>query len=165
MYVPFSQLKPESRIWIYQSDRLFTAKEIDLIQRHLESYCERWMAHGSPLRASFDLRYDRFIIVAVDESVTQTSGCSIDDSVRAIKEIEDLTNVSLFDRNLIPFFINESVITLALNELKLKYQQGAWNESTLVFDNLIQSKGALETVWLKPAGQTWLKRYLKPVAA
>jgi hypothetical protein len=160
MFVPFNTISPSSRIWIYQSDRKFSEVQKSLIKEFLSKYCERWAAHGQPLKASFDLRFDQFIVVTADESFNSTSGCSVDDSVRAIKEIEKATGLGFFDRNLIGFLKGQDVFLVNLSSLKEKYQNGIWNEETLTFNNLISTREQLETDWIKPAGNSWLKRYV-----
>jgi hypothetical protein len=160
MFIQFSALSPSSKIWIYQSDKKFTTGNKVFIQTFLQNYCEGWKAHGEPLRASFDLRFNHFIIIAADESFNTTSGCSVDDSVRAIKEVEVQTGLSFFNRNLIGFLAADDVFLLELPKLKEKYGNGIWNETTLTFNNLIGTKIQLENEWIVPAGNTWLKRYV-----
>jgi hypothetical protein len=160
MFVPFQALKPSSRIWIYQSNRKFTEPEKTIIVQQLQLFTEKWAAHGHLLTASFDIRYDQFILLAADESGNGASGCSIDDSVRTIDTIGKQIGVDLFNRNLVAFKKNESIVLIPLAELKEKYQEGLWNESTLAFNNLIQTKEQLENGWLVPSEHTWLKRYV-----
>lgn len=160
MFVDFNSLPQTSRIWIYQADRPFTGQDKDLISRFLPQYCVGWAAHGQPLKASFDIRFDQFIIMAVDEEFNSTSGCSVDDSVRAIKEVEKTTSLNFFNRQLITFLKDDHVITLEMSTLKQKFTSGMWNEATLTFNNLVTAKYQLEKEWLVPAGSTWLKRYI-----
>jgi len=160
MFVPFESISPSSRIWIYQSDRKFTAQERIIADEYLRTFSENWAAHGQPLKTSFDIRYDQFIILAADEGYNDASGCSIDASVRAIKEIEVRFSVRLFDRNQIAFMKNDSVILVPLQDLKQKYLSGTWNEATPAFNNLISIKSQLQEEWIVAAGNTWLKRYV-----
>ncbi len=62
MYVPFDTLPEESRIWIYQSNRKFSDEEIVEIEEALKSFLENWAAHGAGLEASFQTKYNRFIV-------------------------------------------------------------------------------------------------------
>jgi hypothetical protein len=160
MYVPFDSISPSSRIWIYQSARKFTREEKELIAAHLEAFTRGWAAHGQGLKTSFDIPYDQFIILAADESHYGASGCSIDSSVRAIKEIEQQLGLDLFDRNLVAFKDANVVTLIRLQDLKQKYSDGIWSEATFTFNNLVSEKSQLETAWIVPAGNTWLKRYV-----
>jgi hypothetical protein len=160
MFEPFESVIPSSRIWIYQANQKFTAEQKSVITTHLTEFVERWVAHGHPLRSSFDLRFDQFIILTADESYQATSGCSVDDSVRTIKVIQQSTGLDFFDRNKIAFLRGNEVLVLNLSELKQKYQERIWNEETFTFNNLLQTKSQLENEWIVPAGKTWLKRYV-----
>jgi hypothetical protein len=100
------------------------------------------------------------VILSADEKVQEASGCSIDDSVRKVKEIQQKINVDLFDRTCVAFLKDEDVITVPMNNLKGEYGRGVWQGSTLVFNNVVITKGELKTGWLVPAEITWLKRYL-----
>ena len=78
MIVPFDELPAESRVWIYQSNRVFTAEELDFIKANANDFLNNWTAHGSNLQAAIDIPYDRFLVIALNESLQSASGCSID---------------------------------------------------------------------------------------
>ncbi|MEO5601110.1 MAG: hypothetical protein ABIR06_09300 [Cyclobacteriaceae bacterium] len=160
MFVPFASLSPESRIWIYQADRQMTSAELGVMKSKLQEFTEGWVAHGVPLKTSFTIEFNQFIILAADEDHQSPSGCSIDGSVRVLKELEQLTGIRLFDRNLVAFKIDGKIILIPVDQLKLKFAEGALNASTLSFNNLVSSKGQFHEGWLQPAGKTWLKRYI-----
>jgi hypothetical protein len=86
MVVPFAKLSAESRLWIYPSNRAFREDEIFKIKEILNSFLAQWTAHNVRLEASFDLPYDRFIVLGVNQESVQASGCSIDSSVRIFQE-------------------------------------------------------------------------------
>jgi hypothetical protein len=160
MFIPFDLISPLSRVWIYQASRSLTATEKERIAIYLKEFTENWAAHGQPLKSSFQIAHDRFVIIAADESQAMPSGCSIDASVRVIKEIENVLDIQLSDRNLVAFKNADGIALVALKELKEKYAEGTWNEGTLTFNNLVSVKGQLEAEWIVPAGNTWLKRYV-----
>jgi len=160
MFTPFESLPPHSRLWIYQGDRKFTTTEKDTISSRLKAFVEEWSAHGQPMQASFDIRYDQFILLAADENVCMASGCSIDSSVAAIKEAGSAVGVNLFDRSKVAFRIQDETLLIPLSELSEKYTGGSWTEHSLVFNNLVPRKADLENQWLVPAAATWLRRYV-----
>ena len=88
MYIPFENLPEESRIWIYQSNRKFSDDELTEIEKDLQSFLDEWESHGTPLEASFLTKYNRFLILAVNQDVQQATGCSIDKSVEFIQKLE-----------------------------------------------------------------------------
>ena len=160
MFVPFEKIQTSSRIWIYQANRPFNSEEAKIISDALFTFTESWLVHGSPMQASFSLEYDQFVILAADEDANAASGCSIDDSVRTFKKLGQVLTIDFFDRSLVAFKKGEHVFTVPSSELKTKLNEGAWNNDTLVFNNLVNTKQDLTQAWLVPAASSWLKRYL-----
>src|SRR5476649_3050231 len=92
------QFSENSRVWVYQSDKKLSDQEVQQIQAQLDSFTTGWTAHNSQLKAKAEIRYNRFLILVVDESQAGASGCSIDKSVHFMKELEQQFNINLFDR-------------------------------------------------------------------
>ncbi|HOX82251.1 MAG TPA: hypothetical protein PLJ60_12070 [Chryseolinea sp.] len=160
MFVPFQSLPDYSRIWIYQANKKLDSTSVAILSETLKTFTENWTVHGQPMRASFDIRFDRFVILAANEGINAASGCSIDSSVRTLKEVGQILQVDFFDRNEVAFKNDNDVLTLKISTLKNHLSSGDWNANTLVFHNLINEKSQLETGWLIPAKASWLKRYL-----
>jgi hypothetical protein len=160
MYVPFESLSAISRVWIYQSDRKFSENERSVISEYLKDFTDQWAAHGQALKSSFDIRFDHFIILAVEEDHHSPSGCSIDGSVRVLKTIEIEFGINLFDRSLVAFQKIDGIELLPIQNLKQNYLSGIWNETTLTFNNLVNTIGQLNSEWMVPSGKTWLRRYM-----
>jgi hypothetical protein len=160
MYVPFEELPGHARLWIYQSDKKFTPAAKNIISDTLRSFVEGWMVHGEPMQASFDIRFDQFILLAADENVNAASGCSIDSSVRVIRDIGESLGVDFFNRNNVAFRIKDETVLLSLRELKQKSEEGYWSGETPMFNNLVGKKEDLQKGWLVPSRSTWLSRYL-----
>jgi hypothetical protein len=161
MFVPFSTLPDESRVWVFQANRRLTREESALAAERLRTFTDEWSVHGSPLRTSFRIEFDQFIILAADESAQNASGCSIDSSVRVLKSVEQALGIQLFERNLVAFKKAEEVMMLPVKELKQNFMDGILTEDTLTFNNLVPTKSAFEKEWITPAGATWLKRYMR----
>lgn len=159
MFVTSEVLPADSRVWIYQSSRPLKNEEREAIKKILTDFCAEWSAHGQPIRSSYEIRYDQFIILYADESFHAASGCSIDSSVRIIKEISERLSVDFFDRTLIAFLIDGKVVTVKTAALKQFFAEGIWNDQTPTFNNLVQSKAEVISKWVVPAGSTWIKRY------
>jgi hypothetical protein len=159
MFISFDSLPSSSRIWIYQADRALSTNDQNFIADYLTAYCDEWSAHGQPLKTSFTILHDHFVILSVDESAYGTSGCSIDTSVNAIRAIAQKTGADFFNRELIAFK-KDSIVLVPLKSLKENFKLGEWDENTPVFNNVISEKGQLDSQWILPAFQTWLKRYV-----
>ncbi len=161
MKVEFDHLPDNSRIWIYQSDRPFSADEKDLIQQMAENFVTQWTAHGKDLKAGARVFYNQFLVLSVNEKINGASGCSIDASVRFIREIENLFHISLTDRSKIAYLKNEKVTLTEFPRIKKEIENQTITRDTLIFNNLVQTKGALKDQWLIPARDSWMKKYLK----
>lgn len=160
MLVPFQDLPSESRLWVYQANRLLSSAEIEIVQGQLTTFCDQWLAHGHPLKASFKIEHGLFIVLAVDENMEGASGCSIDGSVRMLKELQLTIGIDFFDRSKSAFLIDGSIQLYKLNELKTLFAEGILKGDSLSFNNAISSKADFEKVWLVSANKSWLSKYL-----
>lgn len=159
MYVPFDTLPEESKIWIYQSNRKFSDEEFAEIEIDLKSFVEGWSAHGSSLEASFQLKYNRFIILAVNQEVHPASGCSIDSSVAFIQSLEQKYNIDLLDKMNVTFKNGEHIAHKSLLDFKRMAKEKAVTENTIVFNNLVNSIEEFNENWEVPAADSWHSRF------
>jgi len=146
----------DSRVWIYQSNRLFGMGEVLQIEEMLEQFVETWNSHGIPVKGYANIFFGQFLIIMADESATGVSGCSTDSSVRLVKQIESTFNVSLFDRQLLAFVIKDKIELLPLPQLKYAAENGFVNSDTLYFNNTVLNKTDLEKNWIIPVKNSWL---------
>ena len=159
MYVPFDTLPEDSRIWIYQSNRKFSDEEIAQIESELQTFTDTWAAHGSGLEASFLTRYNRFIILAVNQETQAATGCSIDASVHFIQQIEKKFNVDLLDKMNVTFRNGEHIAHKTLLDFKKMAKDKAVTANTIVFNNLVNTVGEWNEFWEVPAGESWHSRF------
>ena len=153
---------PESRVWIYQSPRLFFLSEALEIEKMLEEFVAAWKSHGTPVKGYANLFYGQFIVLMADESATGVSGCSTDGSVRLIKDIEQRFGVPLFDRLMLAFRPKDKVEMVPLAQLPYALANGLITPDTPYFNNTVQTKAELASKWLIPLKDSWLaERYLK----
>src|SRR5690606_12354787 len=146
------------RIWIYQSNRELTEREEALVMDKLEGFTAQWRAHGTPLSAKAEIRYKRFIIIMVDDTVAPPSGCSIDKSVHLLKEIEQETGLSLFVRLQVAYRDNGEIKAVPRGAFERLLETGQVNEDTIVFNNLVTSYPDLESNWEVPLRESWHAR-------
>ena len=151
-----SDFNDNSRVWIYQSNRLLTMGEALEIEVLLNNFVADWHSHGTPVKGYANLFFGQFVIIMADETTTGVSGCSTDSSVRLIKQIEQLCKVNMFDRQLLAFVIKEKIQVLPLIQLKHALQNNFITEDTLYFNNLAATKKELLQEWLIPLKQSWL---------
>ncbi|WP_395053831.1 ABC transporter ATPase [Flavobacterium sp.] len=159
MYIPFENLPEESKIWIYQSSRKFSEDEIATINEDLQIFVENWSAHGTSLEASFQIKYNRFIIIAVNQEVQAATGCSIDKSVEFIQNIEQKYSVDLLDKMNVAFKQGEFVTYKTLLEFKKLAKDKSVSENTIVFNNLVNTIEEFNDGWEIPAAESWHSRF------
>ena len=160
MYVNFNTLPQNSRIWIYQADREFTQGEVDLLQENAIAFIEEWTRHGAALKGSFVLKYNRFLVLAVDESFANASGCSIDASVRFVKQMETLFSMDLMNKLNVTYKEGQTIHLVNLSTFQEYAKVQKINSETIVFNNMVQTKGDLESLWEVPAQQSWHRRFV-----
>ena len=159
MYVPFDNMPEDSKIWIYQSDRPFEEQEKTWIISKLVAFCNQWNTHGAEMPSSFDLKYDQFIILSVDQSQMGASGCSIDSSVRVIREIEVKLNINLLDSGKVAYLEGENVKVAFLPEIKNHVLEGSLKSNSKMFNPSVNKIADLNDKWLIEADSSWLKKY------
>ncbi|WP_310557314.1 ABC transporter ATPase [Flavobacterium sp.] len=159
MYLPFEELPLESKIWIYQSNRKFTDDEFSEIELSVKDFVQNWAAHGTSLEASYLLKYNRFIIFAVNQEIQAATGCSIDKSVQFIQDLEQKYKVDLLDKMNVTFKNGEFVAHKTLIEFKKMAKDKAVTGSTIVFNNLVNNIEEFNDSWEIAAEDSWHSRF------
>lgn len=159
MYTPFENLPEESKIWIYQSNRKFSNDETTEIDTDVRAFVENWSAHGTGLEASYLLKYNRFIVFAVNQEVQAATGCSIDLSVAFIQNLEQKYEVDLLDKMNVTFKNGEHIAHKSLIDFKRMAKEKAVTENTIVFNNLVNTIEEFNEDWEVPAGESWHSRF------
>jgi hypothetical protein len=159
----YRQLLPEafaagSRVWIYQCNRRFSLSEALQIEDLLNQFTTSWQSHGTPVQGYANLFFGQFIVLMADETATGVSGCSTDSSVRLVKEIETLFNVTMFDRHLLAFTIKDNIQLLPLSQMQYAVSNQFIQADTIYFNNLVQTKEELEKSWMIPVKDSWLAK-------
>lgn len=160
MFTEYTNLPDNSRVWIYQSDREFSKNDVLFISEKAAEFIEQWTRHGDNLKGSFTIKYNQFLVIAVDEAFTNVSGCSIDASVRFIQQLEKHLKVDLMNKMNISFKDGENINIVKMADFQKFAKEQKITKDTIVFNNMIQTKGEVETLWEIPANQSWHKRFL-----
>ena len=134
MLVSFNEICDSSRIWIFQSDLKIENNKIELIKNELEKFLVQWSSHGKELKSSFEIKYNLFIIIAVDGSVNNATGCSVDSLTNFILKIQENNNINFFNRLSVAYKIE-----------------------TIVYNNLVKTKKEYINDWKVPAKKSWHK--------
>lgn len=154
---------PNSRVWIYQSSRIFSMTEAFELEDLFADFVQNWKSHGAAVKGYANLFFGRFIVLMADETEATVSGCSTDSSVKLIKTIEQTYKVDMFNRQNLAFVIKDKIEVLPLAQLNYALQNGFITSETLYFNNLVNTKKDLETKWLCPLKESWLAQKMELV--
>jgi hypothetical protein len=155
------QMPNDARVWVFQSNKILSDVEVINVNKAGLNFIEGWKAHGASLKASFDILYNRFIIIAVDEKQASVGGCSLDSSIHFIKELEKQFNLNLLDRMQVAYRNGNEILSCNLSEFEKLAVQNIVNESTIVFNNMISSKNDFDNKWEVNLKQSWQSRVLQ----
>lgn len=137
----FENFNNDSRVWVYQADRFLTNTEVNWLNEQVESFVKEWAAHGNQLKAEGQVLHNRFVVLVVNESIHQASGCSIDSSVKFIKSVGNELEVDFFNRLQIVTKDGENFIDVQFADLS-DYPGREY------FNPMIQSLGELRDNWI-----------------
>ena len=151
-----AEFSDTSKVWIYQSSRLFTMSEALEIEATLEQFVASWKSHGEEVKGYGNLFFGQFIILMADETATGVSGCSTDSSVRIVKEIEQQYTVQLFERQTLAFVVKDKIQLLPLSQLNYAAENEFIKADTLYFNNTVLTKKELMQNWIIPINNSWL---------
>jgi hypothetical protein len=160
MFTAYKNLPNNSRVWMYQSDRVFTNQEIDLIAIKATAFIELWTRHGDNLKGSFTIKYNQFLVLAVDEGFNNVSGCSIDASVRFVKELENELQIDLMNKLNVSFKDGNNINIVKLADFQKFAKEQRITKETIVFNNMVQTKEEVENNWEIPASESWHNRFI-----
>lgn len=160
MLVNYESLDDAARVWIYQASRGFSDNEIHEISLKIEAFINNWKRHGDGLKASYKIKYNQFIAIAVDENYNEVSGCSIDASVNLMKQLEKEFSVDLTNKLNISFKDNSNVNVVSMADFQKYAELEKITANTVVFNNMVATKADFEKNWEITADKSWHKRFL-----
>ncbi len=159
MLVPFDNLPEDSRIWIYPSNRKLSEEEVIDLETKLTQFLTQWTAHGSSLEAGFEIKYNRFVVIGLNQENASASGCSIDASVNFIQQLEKEYGIDLLDKMNVTFYTGQFLTHKPLAEFKAMAKAKSISKNTVVFNNLINTKAEYLENWEVPAEESWHSRF------
>lgn len=157
-FIEFQQLPDTARLWIYAARRAFDKSQVDTLKDHMNRFMQEWTAHKRELRTGWELKYDQFILVAVDEQTMAASGCSIDSMVHSLQEFEKNVGCQVIGTSTLVFYRNEVGDIRSVDRAQFKHltELGKVNENTIVFNNVIDAlKTFREGKWEVPMRESW----------
>ncbi len=164
MFHPLDALPDTARIWLYTASRPLTDDDIRTADEALRAFAEGWAAHGAPVHGYAGVRERAFLLFAADEARTAVSGCSIDSSVAAVRELGARLDVDFFQRLNLALRTDGGPRLLHRDKLAAAAENGTIGPQTPTYDPMVQTLGQWRTAWVKPLRATWAGAFL-PAAA
>jgi hypothetical protein len=151
-------LDDSAKVWVYHASEAIPDEKIPEVKRHISNFVGQWVSHNNALKAYGNIFHNRLLCLFVDETQAGASGCSIDSSVRFVKNLGAHYGIDFFDRMIFSYIEDDEVFTVKRAELKSLYQEGKISDETLFFDALVKDKEQFIGNWLVPLGDSWMKR-------
>ena len=155
-----AEFHDQSKVWVYQSSRLFAMSEAFDMEDMLNNFIASWKSHGAPVKGFANLFFGQFIIIMADESSVNVGGCSTDSSVHLIQAIEKKFNADMFNRQNLAFIVKDKIQLLPLSQLEYAVTNNFINPDTLYFNNTVLTKKELRDNWLIPVKDSWLSKHI-----
>ena len=150
-----NELANNSKAWVYTSSQEFSEVQLDQIAKYSEVFLSQWESHGNLIKGTVQVLKNRFIAIFADAN-NDMCGRAQDASVKFVKELQEILNVSLMDRMLIAFNQDNKIKVLNFNNLRNEISSGNISENTLFYNGLIQSKEEFMTNWEIPIKGSWI---------
>jgi hydroxymethylglutaryl-CoA reductase len=159
MLVDYETLPETAKVWVYPSNRKFYDTEIDGIHDKIKSFIESWKSDDESFQVSYQLVYNRFIVLFADASGSPLLNADIDASVQFILQLQQEYEVELLDKMNVCFKQGDYVQYKELIDFKKLLKNKAVTEKTIVFDNLITTKEEFESHWEVPISESWYEGF------
>ena len=160
MYVSFNLLPPNAKVWIYQSDSNLSSKDVELIEKEVKLFLNNWSSHNKEIESSFEIRYNRFLIIGLNENINSASGCSIDKSVNFIKNLQSILKVNFLNRLDVAYKIGNEINSISLLEFQNMIRENKLSKDSIVYNNMIDTKKLYLNNWETTIENSWHKKFL-----
>jgi hypothetical protein len=160
--VTFDQLPDDARVWVFASDRPLEGDDARTLLDEVDRFLGQWKAHGSPLTSAREWRDDRFLLIGVDPSAEQASGCSIDGLFRGLQVLERTLGTRLVAGGRVFYRDDKAEPRLAARaDVPKLVARGELRDTTPVYDTSITNAGTLRRDFVRPARDTWVASLFK----
>ena len=154
-------LDDSARVWVHVANRRMTLDEAHIVQAHLDEFVAGWQAHGAPLTAQAFGRARVDGASRRGRTPPTATGCSIDASVSALKQIASLhpsmVDLDVFDRMAVLHRPTSDTPwrRTPLSTFWAQRKAGLVDDAEQVFDTTVSTLGELKTRGVVPMGTSW----------
>lgn len=152
----FEGLPDHARVWVFQTTRPLIGEARLKVSTALIGFLKDWAAHGKQLAAAFEIHYDQFIVIAVDEAIAQATGCSMDKLMRTIQTLDEDLTLNCLDRMKVAYRNPDGAIEeVSVDAFTKMLETGQVSAGTYVFNNLLEELGQWRNAWEVPVSRSW----------
>jgi len=159
----YKDFPDNAKAWVYQSNKHFDEDELNYLQVKLDDFTSEWESHGSLLKGTFGIFNNLFVVFFVDEQGDTMCGRAQDASVRLMKQLGEELELSFLDRMVQSYKKGDDVQIVKMNDFSTLLAAKEIDENTIVYNNMVTTKGDFETKWEVPLKDSWHKQLLATI--
>jgi hypothetical protein len=160
MIVAYPEISDLAKVFIYPSSRKFYTTEVGELIEKIQLFLKNWSEENTQ-NIAYQFLYNRFLVFFVDDQENPLKNNEIDAIVTFIFQLENDYSISLLDKMNVCFKQGEYVQYKELKDFKGLLKNKALTEKSIVFDNLVTTKGDFENNWETSIADSWYNRFLK----
>lgn len=147
-------LSGQSRVWIHGLSRALSEAEIDEAKNHLHTFADTWKSHGQDVLGGVMLIENQFIVFCADENES-IGGCSIDSSVKCLRELSEQFQNEAVGHDRVFYRENDHIKVLDRNAFRTEVKNGVVKEDTKVFDLTLTKLEDFKQHFEKNFSESW----------
>lgn len=154
--IKIESMPDEARLWSYHTAHPLSTSETEALVEDLDRFVGEWSAHRKDLAAGYELKYDQFVLLAVDETQAEVSGCSIDSMVHHLQSLGYSLGIQFVATPPVCYRKDDTVHCCSRDEFRKLAAEGQIDENTIVFNETIQTVGQYrEGLWEGTFSRSW----------
>lgn len=142
-------MSPESRLWVYQCNRLLSEHEVAELRDDMAAFIAQWTSHGAQMDATAAVLHNCVVVVILDEQKAGASGCGIDKSVHFIQQWSARNKVDMMSRQTVVYLEQGAVKLTTVQQFWAMRKAGIIDDETQLIDPTIQK-------WVDWPAQGWV---------
>ena len=149
----FEEFSDYSRIWIYGFERPLSVEDTKIVKNYMDDFIDNWHSHKNPVKGTYEILHDQFIILAAESSV---SGCSVDSSINVFKKLKHEFNLDALNQNLVYYKDTKGISALSRDNFQNLVDDDRINMDTIVYNLTLTMLGAYRAgQWELPFYKSW----------
>ena len=160
MFIPLNKISDNYRCWIYQTHQKISSFEKKIICKKLEAFCKKWNSHNLPVKSSFAIKFDYYIILFADSEQTNISGCAIDEKRQTIEKIGKELKIEISTYVKTGVFLDNKLIFLSKKEILDKIRKSEIDSESKIINVTVKNKKEYKEKWVLKIKESWMKNLL-----